>query len=804
MNTNPNSITGTQSVCEGASVTFAETTGGGTWSSAASGTATVNPAAGLSAPVTGVLAGNTTITYTVTATGCIASRTITVNTMPTASITSAISPCTGHATTITFTGTSGSEITYNIDGGSSLLQTLTGGTFSLGTGTVTSSHSYQLIDVHTSSCTNTINQTANISPLVMTWVGGDFGHESEWNRAGNWSCNTIPGGTDDVTIPSGTTYAPAVEASGSGKTRSLTIASGATVLLNSSSMLHVKGTLTNNGSVTGAGIVSMDTSVAQTVLGKGVVNNFDLNNSAGSTLTSGARMTVNSVLSVTAGTLATGDSVILNSTDTTVAARVAALSGGAAITGNVIVRQYIPGGYRRYRFWSQPFNSNISLGQVENFIDVTGVGGSANGFTTTASNAASAFRYDPMTANSSLGSDPGWKAYTNISPSAADSNKLQRYQGIRIFMRGQPGQGLGYITETPLPVVISQWGVLNQGDQSVTLHKGSGANQDYNMIGNPYASPVDIGTVLTNAKNSGLITGSAFYVWNTFIGASGFYQTIPITTPSPTSYFLQANECFQVRAASNNVTLSFAESNKGSNRTINMLKALPEYVSLHVYDGNYHPWDVLNVKFNDEATASEDDNYDARKLLNPGFSFYSLSSEGQKLAIDARPYDAEKTIPLGISSDYTQEFIIKAEGMYVPNGGSVYLHDKLLNEYVMLNQGTEYRFTITKDQQTQGDNRFELSMKPADVTATATVKGLKVSMTPNPATDEVTVSFNAGTKENASVRILDMSGVSMYSKELGVQQNGSVNISLSNFAAGVYMIEFTSGNQKSIQRLVKE
>ena len=372
-----------------------------------------------------------------------------------------------------------------------------------------------------------------------------------------------------------------------------------------------------------------------------------------------------------------------------------------------------------------------------------------------------------------------------------------------MFMRGQPGQGLGFVLDNPLPVTIIQRGPLNQGDQVVTLKKGSSANQDYNMVGNPYASPVDVGVVAANAKIAGNIAGPAFYVWNTFLGASGLFQTITINTVTPTSYFLQANECFQIRADHNNATMTFAESNKGSNRNLNLMRPAPESVSLFIYDANYHLYDMLHIKFNEGAADAEDAELDARKLMSgTDFGFYSLSADKQKLAIDVRPYNKEKVVPLGIYSEYAQEYIIRAESIVVPGGGELYLHDKLLNEYVLLSQGTEYRFTVATDARTQGDDRFELSMKPAQTVAT--VKGLQVSMTPNPATDEVKLSFTSGKKDNIRVRVLDMSGVCVYTEDLGAQMSGTTNIGLSRFAPGIYMIEVTSGKDKSIQRLVKE
>ncbi len=548
----------------------------------------------------------------------------------------------------------------------------------------------------------------------------------------------------------------------------------------------------------------MNGTAPQLVSGIGTVTNFDLNNATGASLDTVSRLTVGNTLSVTSGTLYTLDSVVLNS-DSTITARVASLpSSGSVITGNVRVMQYIGWGRRAYRFWAHPFSNYIPLSQIENYIDVTGPGGASNGFTTTTSNASSAFRYNPYVGNSANPSDPGWRqfasAYTTI-----DSNRFKKYQGIRIFYRGSKGEGLGYGPYVVIdPTVIGMWGPLNQGNQNVYLCKGTGANQDYNMVGNPYPSAVDIGTVVYNAKAAGRITGTGFYLWNPYLGTAGQFQVFPIGVGAPSPYYLQAQNCFQVRAAADSVQLNFTEANKSATATSNLLKTIPEYISLVVYDANYHPYDMTYVKFNDNATNEEDNDYDAAKPSGAAdVNFYSLSSDSHKLSIDARPYKAESVVPLGFTSSYAQEYIIKSEGMAVPNGGKVYLHDKLLKQYVLLQQGTEYRFNVTADNNTQGENRFELSVAPADVVA-AQNKGLQVTMMPNPATDEVKINFTSGTKDMVSIRVLDLSGISIYNDNLGMKQNGSVSVPLGNFASGVYMVELTQGNQKVVQRLIKE
>jgi uncharacterized protein YjdB len=66
-------------VCEGQSITLTNTTAGGTWSSADASVASVPASPG---NVTGVAAGVTNISYTVTSTGCYRTRMVTVNAIP--------------------------------------------------------------------------------------------------------------------------------------------------------------------------------------------------------------------------------------------------------------------------------------------------------------------------------------------------------------------------------------------------------------------------------------------------------------------------------------------------------------------------------------------------------------------------------------------------------------------------------------------------------------------------------------------------------------------------------------------------
>jgi hypothetical protein len=721
---------------------------------------------------------------------------VTVFAHPDAAITSVTVPCSGYAGSIVVTGTPGASIAYTIDSGSIINTVMTGGTTTLSTGAITTARVYTILDAHNVICSTPVDTVVTITPIPMQWAGTV---SSDWNDAGNWTCGFVPGVNDHVSIPSGTPYAPVVTSGDTVNTKNLTLASSVNVTLGASSVLKVKGNLTNNGAVLSSGIVEINGVSAQTIGGNGTINHLKLNNAAGASVAASSMVTIKGTLEITSGTLTTNDSLTLAS-DSITTARVKPIScGSGSISGNVRVAQYVPGGRRAYRFWAHPFSTGIPLSQIQQYIDITGAGGASNGFTTTGSNAPSAFRYNTLVSNSAASYDPGWKDFKNAY-GTPDSNMFKKHMGIRMFYRGAKGQGLSFATGyTVNPTTIYTSGPLNQCEQIVRLQKGGAANQDYNMVGNPYASPVDIGTVAYNAKVSGNIVGAAIYVWNPYLATVGQFQAIPVNTTSATPYYIQANASFQVRAADNNDSLIFNENNKNATPTTQLLKPIAEFVNLQVFDANYHAWDMMYLNFDENASANEEGSVDATKPLGPDFNMYSLSADQQKLVIDSRPFKHGTIIPLGISSNYQQEFIIKADQMKLPTGGVLYLHDKLMDKYIMLQKGTEYRFAITKDDKTQGEKRFELSLE-GGVSNT----GLDVAMTPNPANEQVAVSFTSTVLEEVAIRVIDVRGANVYTQNLGKMQRGTIRIPVQQLAAGMYMVELTQGQNKVVQRLIKE
>ncbi len=159
VNNNPAAITpaGAVSLCVGATTVLADATPGGTWSSGATGTATV-----VGGTVSGIAAGVATISYT-NAAGCSALKVVTVNPIPSAISPAGTTVCTGATVTLSNsvgggTWSSSSTGVASVDAAG----VVTGVT--VGTATIT----YAL-----GSCIATAPVTVNLSPSAGTITGSN-------------------------------------------------------------------------------------------------------------------------------------------------------------------------------------------------------------------------------------------------------------------------------------------------------------------------------------------------------------------------------------------------------------------------------------------------------------------------------------------------------------------------------------------------------------------------------------------------------------------------------------------------------
>ena len=280
----PAAITGTASLCEGASATLSSAPGGGIWSSNSVTNASIGSSTGI---VSGILAGNANISYTA-ASGCSVIRAVTVNPTPSA-IAGALAFCRGSATTLSDPLAGGGWVSSNtsvatITSGSGIVAGVTAGT------------SIITYSMPVTGCRALATLTVNaISPITGTTslCSGLSSTLSDATIGGTWSSsttsvatigatsgflNSVSAGTSIVTYtaPSGciATTSVAIITAPSGTTGNPVVCVGTTTTLNNTgggtwtSSNTTFATVNSSGVVTG---VNVGTATITYSLGTGCV-----------------------------------------------------------------------------------------------------------------------------------------------------------------------------------------------------------------------------------------------------------------------------------------------------------------------------------------------------------------------------------------------------------------------------------------------------------------------------------------------------------------------------------------------------
>lgn len=293
----------------------------------------------------------------------------------------------------------------------------------------------------------------------------------------------------------------------------------------------------------------------------------------------------------------------------------------------------------------------------------------------------------------------------------------------------------GYLirAENTMPATLTSWtgtytGTPNNGRINPNLiHSGIGLG--FNLIGNPYPSPITISSFLTG--NSSRIDGTIYFWTNTNLAVSGTYTANNFATRNLTGgtaavngtlipdNFIQSGQGFYVNAlATSPMYFTNSMRNKISNNqfmnrnsNVNATDAIePENrIWLNLSEGENKHNQIL-VGFVPNATNALDFGYDAKLFNNGSASLYSIA-ENEPLVIQAKalPFDEDERVTLGFKTQQAGMFAISIDHLdgIFHTQESVFLHDKLTNAIVNL-KSDPYSFISETG---TFDSRFELLFK---------------------------------------------------------------------------------------------
>lgn len=609
--------------------------------------------------------------------------------------------------------------------------------------------------------------TANLEIIRdYVWTGSSG---TDWNSASNWSCGIVPGSGNSIYIPD-VPNRPRLSSGPAGLINDLTIEAGTSVTIEGNT-LTIRGTILNDGSVlASSGTVVLSGASQQDITGSGSINinNLTVNNAAGVTLN--APVTLNGILYLQNGNLASSGNLTLAST----ASGTALIDGTSAgtVTGTVTMQRYLSSAYG-YKYFSSPFQS-ANVGEFSDEVDLT-------------SSFPLFYAYD----------ENRWYDIYPLQPFYAYTNPAS-------VLSPMAGYALNFGTAgTPLTADVS--GVLNNGFYSRDLY-----NHNHPiavgriLVGNPYPSPINwsaaqgwtksnIDNALYYFRASGTDQwGGTYSSWINGLASDGVASNIIpsmqgfLVHVSDGAYPVAATLAMDNRVRVNNMSQPFMAKGEADEKSL---------ARLTVSFADQAEADHFVIYTDLKSTASFDSQLDALKYYNTDFSVPNLYAfKGTSLlSIKSLPEEEKHAVVLlGVRAERDGEIIFRLKDitgsfaflpLYLKDAATGAITDLKKGEYSVFLEAGEY------------NNRFSIEFE--DMTTGTDPEVEAATFRAYSSQGKIIADIYCGTS-TGTVKISNLTGQVVLTEK--IYSEGRYEFS-PGVKTGIYIITYVSGNRRISQRL---
>ncbi|MDX2443530.1 MAG: T9SS type A sorting domain-containing protein [Bacteroidales bacterium] len=543
-------------------------------------------------------------------------------------------------------------------------------------------------------------------------------------------------------------------------------------LINRGNLILTTGDLTNNGLVTDSSGTIILTSTTQSINGSSAVAFNNLTLSSGNTTTmSTAGQTLKGIL-LANGTLNTNAYLTLLSTSS----RTALIdgSGTGQVNGSVTMQRYLSVGFG-YKYFSSPFQAAT----VNEFGDDMDLSASFPTF----------FKYDESRTSS------GWVTYTNITG----------------LLNPMEGYAVNFGTDIS-PNTVDVTGDVNNGSISVTLYNNHNTyTNGFNLIGNPYPSPIDW-DALSGWTKTNIDDGIYYFLPSTTDQYGGTYSSyvngissdgeatnvIPsmqgiFVHVSDGSYPVTATLGLNNQVRINDLTHPFLKSKQVETRF---------FIRLAVrFTNDSLSSDPMVIYFDDEANEGFDSKLDALKLINTDLNvpnLYSLIPGGAMLSINALPEmtDTNLFVPLGITTYKSGEISFSIRDIEnLPQDIRIYLHDEIADINYDLLPDKEYKININEGTYF---NRFTLGFEKTNTTDVHEIESITDIFSVHSLHGIVKTNIGSLKNREGMIYLFDILGHQIFTRKIFEEGLYEFDTQLK---PGIYVVTFVTGNIKQSRKI---
>ena len=571
------------------------------------------------------------------------------------------------------------------------------------------------------------------------------------------------------------------------------------------SAFSIAGNFSNSGSFNANnGTITFNGTNAQSISGTSTLTNINCNTTSGGSVSINGNVSLNGVLTLSSSGIFDADGAgsgvfTVASLDQNSGGRIATLPNPGNFSGLVTVQRFIhsqTGG--DYRYLSMPVTTNQNnLSRWKAAIGVTGA------FSDRSVNSEFANIQDSGNTNPSVFTWNG-TAYVAVTGGSTASTTLSSRTGYVAYNYNNGS------------VTASYRGDIETGSVPISI---SNVNGNFNLIPNPYPSPIDFDLISKSTINDALWLRTGNNTFSTYAGGvaagdvvfGGWAGEIAIGQ----SFWTQSN------GVGSSLTLTESAKTNGSVRFLRTEKPI-NYVRIKLSGADQ--WDDAVLRFADDATDDLAGNYDAVKRKNGNY----VSALGQNTYLNLSLYivspsidyaikgiaplsqtETVRVVPLKVADAKNGNYTFKfTELSSFDLGYKIFLKDKFLSKEVEIAENEEYEFSITSNASTTGSARFELVFRKDIVTALEPTLSQEVLVYPNPVSSDgrltIVIPEQLG-EPIISIFLYDMKGSVIYSSENDkkILEPGVKTIEMGQAGTGLYILNITSGKQIKSIRVLK-
>ena len=353
------------------------------------------------------------------------------------------------------------------------------------------------------------------------------------------------------------------------------------------------------------------------------------------------------------------------------------------------------------------------------------------------------------------------------------------------------GQGYGIIRDGSGSVSFTGTGIHTT---SQTFGITQGASNNFNMVGNPFTSFLNLGDFFADNPMTTVLVATEAYFWN---GTD--YDTR--TSALHSAFEIAPGQGFFVEAAAN-TNLTFDITDVTHQATETFQKSSRPEIHLFLSDGKNSKY--ANIYYIDGTTTGYDNGYDGKLFggIEHSFALYThlvSESEGKNYQLQSLPNsDLESMIiPVGLKVKANKEITFSTETLNLPERLNVFLEDREMNVFTNLDEG-DYKITLNEG--VDGIGRFYLH----------TSSKAALSIDDNLGLDNINIyKANKSTlrivglqQGKASVKLFTILGKQIMASSF--TSNGVKDVSLPNLAAGVYVVQLETESGKLNKKIILE